>query len=53
MAVEQIVQEGGRVIVLGSVQEMCRCGTYRRCLVGNICGGWMVGLDDLGSLFQP
>ena len=35
------------------VQEMCRCGTKERGLVGSVGGGWMVGLDDLGGLFQP
>jgi len=37
----------------GGVQEMCRCGTEGRGLVGNIGGRWMVGYDDLRSLFQP
>jgi len=37
----------------GGVQELCRCGTDRHDLVGMIGGGWMIGLDDLRSLFQP
>jgi len=38
---------------LTSVQETFRCGTERHGLVGNISDRWMVGLDDLRSLFQP
>ena len=48
-----VAQGGGGVTVSGGVQEMWRCGTWRRGLVGNIGGRWMVGLDDLGGLFQP
>ena len=32
---------------------MCRCGTRGAGLVGKCGGRWMVGLDDLGCLFQP
>jgi len=33
--------------------KMCRCCAEGRGLVGNIGERWMVGLDDLGGLFQP
>ena len=36
----------------GGVQELFRCCTEGDGLVGNIGGRWMVGLDDLGGLFQ-
>ena len=48
----QTAQGGGGVTVLRAVQELCRCGTEGR-------GEWawwdglVVGLDDLGDLFQP
>ena len=32
---------------------MFRCYTEDHGLVGNTVGRWMVGLDDLGGLFQP
>ena len=37
----------------GGVQEVCRCCTEGHGLVGNIGGRWMIGMDDLGGLFQP
>jgi len=48
-------QGGDRVTVPGGVQETFRCCTNNKghSLVGNIDDRWMVGLDDLGSLFQP
>jgi len=46
-------QEGGGVTVPGSAQETHRCGTEGCGLVGDIGDRWMVGLDDLKSLFQP
>ena len=42
---------GGRVIIPGGVQELCRCGTEGCGLVSNIGGRWMVGPDDLRDLF--
>ena len=44
---------GGGVTIPGGVQEMFRCCTERRGLVGNTSDRWRVGLDDLGGLFQP
>ena len=46
-------QEGGGVTDLGGVQ-----GTFGFCVEGHglvrtIGDRWMVGLDDLGGLFQP
>ncbi len=35
------------------VQETFRCGAGGCGLEGNIGDRWMVGLDDLGDLFQP
>lgn len=44
-----VVQEGGRVIVSGSVQEASGCGTW-----GDYGGaGLMVGLNDLDGCFSP
>ena len=40
-------------VVAGAVQETSRCCTEGRGLVGNVGDRWMVGLDDLGNLFQP
>ena len=40
------------VIIPGGVLERFRCFIEGRGLVGNICGSWTVGLDDLGGLFQ-
>lgn len=37
----------------GDVQETHRCCTAGCALVGNTGGGWAVGLDNLGGLFQP
>ena len=44
---------GGEVTVPGGVQGTFSCCTMAHGLVGNIGGRWMVGLDDLGGLFQP
>jgi len=52
-ALEQTAQGGSGVTASGGVQEMHRCGTWGRGLVGNIGDRWMVGLDDLGGLFEP
>jgi len=46
-------QGAGGIAVPGGVQETFRCCTERHSLVGNIGDKWMVGLDDLGELFQP
>ena len=46
-------QGGGGITIPGGVQEMFRCVTEGCGLVANIGGRWMVGLDDLGGLFQP
>ena len=46
-------QGGGGVTVPGGVQETFRCCMEGRGLVGNIGDMWMVGLDELGGLFQP
>ena len=35
------------------VQEIFRCCTKGRDLVGNIGDRWTVGLDDTGGLFRP
>jgi len=35
------------------VQETFRRGAKGRGLVGNIGSRWVIGLDDLGGLFQP
>ena len=39
------------------VVESLSLDVFEKCLghglVGNTGGGWMVGLDDLGGLFQP
>jgi len=50
-ALVQAVQECGGVTVFGGVRETC--GTEGHGLEGNIGGKWMIGLDDLGVLFQP
>ena len=52
-ALEQAVQGGGWVTIPGGVQKLCRCGSKEQGLVGNIGGGWMIGLHDLRGLFQP
>jgi len=51
--VAQAAQGGGGVTIHGGVQETFRCCNMGRCSVGNIGSRWMVGLDDLGGLFQP
>ena len=43
---------GGGVTNPGGVPGALRCCTEGHCLVGNSSGRWMVGLDDLGGLFQ-
>ena len=45
-------QGGGAVTNPSTVQEMLRCAEGHD-LAGNIGDRWMVGLDDLGGLFQP
>lgn len=40
------------VTIPGDVLETFRCCTEEYDLVSNI-GGWMVGLDDIRSPFQP
>jgi len=45
-------QGGGGVTVPGGVQEVFRCCTEGRGLVGNTGNRWTVGLDDFGVLFQ-
>ena len=44
---------GGGVTNSAGVQAMLRCCTEGHGLVGNIGGRWMIGMDDLGGLFQP
>ena len=46
-------QADGGVTVPGGVQEMFRCCSEGRGLVGYIGDRWMAGLDDLRDLFQP
>ena len=43
---------GGGVTSPGGVPGALRCCTEGHCLVGNSSGRWMVGVDDLGGLFQ-
>lgn len=50
---EWTAQGSGGVSVPGGVQELFRCGTEGCGLVGSTGGGWVVGLDDHGGLFQP
>ena len=50
---EWAAQESGGVTIAGGVQETLTCCTEGHGLVGNIGDRWMVGLDDLGGLFQP
>ena len=45
-------QGGGGATVLRDVQETFRCCGEGFGLAGNIGGRWVVGLDDLGGLFQ-
>jgi len=49
---ERVALRGCGVTITGGVQEIFGCCTEGHGLVGNIGGRWMVGLDDLGSLFQ-
>lgn len=49
---ERAAQGGDGVTVPGGVEETFRCCTGGHGLVGNIGGGWMVGLGNLGGLFQ-
>lgn len=49
----QDAQGGGGITVPVGVQEIRRCGTEKRGLVGGIGGSWTVGLDNLRGLFQP
>ena len=42
----------GQIVDTYCVQEMLGCCTEGHGLVGNIGGRRMVGLDDLGGLFQ-
>jgi len=41
------------VTLSGGVQKTFRCCTEGHGLVGNSDDRWMVGLGDLGGLFQP
>jgi len=49
----KIYQGGGGVTNPGGVQETFRYCTEGHVLVGYIDDTWIVGLDDLGGLFQP
>jgi len=49
---ERAAQGGGGVTVPEGDREVCRCGTKEHSLVGNVCGKWTVGLDNLRDLFQ-
>ena len=49
---EWAAQGGGGVTVPGSVQGMFRC-TRDVIQQGSVGGRGVVGLDDLGGLFQP
>ena len=51
-ALEWASQGGDGVTIAGGVQEMFICCTEGHVLVENIVYRWMVGLDDLGDLFQ-
>jgi len=50
---EWAAQGGGGVTVPGGVEQTFTCCTERHGIVGNTGGRWMIGLDDLGVLFQP
>jgi len=52
-ALEWAAQGGGGVTNPGGDQETFRCCTEGHSLVRNTGNGWMVGLGDLGDLFQP
>ncbi len=43
----------GGITVPGGVQEMFSYFTEGHDLVGNIGDRWMVGLNNVGGLFQP
>jgi len=50
------ILSSSREIVQGTgqwAQEILRCCTEGCGLVGSIGDRWMIGLDDLGDLFQP
>ena len=49
---EWAAQGGGGITNPVGIQEMFRRCTEGHGLVGNTGGSWMVGLDDLGGLFQ-
>jgi len=49
----QAAQGGGGVPIPGGAQKTSRCGTWGHGLSRHGGDGWMVGLDDLGGLFQP
>jgi len=49
---ERAAQGGGGVAVPGGVEETFRCCTEGCGLVENTGDRWLVGLDDLGGLFQ-
>ena len=44
---------GGGVIVPGGVRETLGCCAEGHGLVENTDDRWIIGLDDLGGLFQP
>jgi len=48
----QAAQGGGGGTVLGGVPEPHRCGTEGRGYWAALVDDWMIGLDDLGGLFQ-
>jgi len=50
---ERSAQRGSGVTIPGGVQETLRCCTEGHGLVGIIGDRWMVGLEDLGGIFQP
>ena len=49
---EQAAQGGGGVTISGGVKEKWRCGTEGMVQCTQ-CDALVVGLDDLGDLFQP
>mgnify|MGYP001855272545 CR=1 FL=1 len=51
MVLEEAAQGGGGVTVPGGIQEMYISGIWGHS--GNDADGLMVGLSDLGGLFQP
>jgi len=50
---EWAAHAGGGITVPGGVQEMFSYFTEGHGLVGNIDDRWMVGLNNVGGLFQP